>query len=177
MLDWKLYFPPRLVSKLTFKTTNKSPLFKKVKVVFCTPWIMDILRRFPFGIYLLRILAQIMRSPSYFEKYASEILDILDGDSERGFNWKGIIQTHRWRNNWPVSDLSFRGLRNFEQYFGLYHLPTGREPECTGQIKTGDQGSSQEKPWKLSVRPSSWHWVAGLCYKWVTVTKSTFGSG
>ena len=79
MLGWKLYFPPRLVSKLTFKTTNKSPLFKKVKVVFCTPWIMDILRRFPFGIYLLRILAQIMRSPSYFEKYASEILDILEG--------------------------------------------------------------------------------------------------
>ena len=40
---------------------------------------MDILRRFPFGICLLRILAQIMRSPSYFEKCASEILDPLEG--------------------------------------------------------------------------------------------------
>ena len=50
-----------------------------MKEVFGTPWIMDILRRFPFGIYLLRILAQIMRSPSYFEKCASEILDILEG--------------------------------------------------------------------------------------------------
>ena len=40
---------------------------------------MDILRRFPFGICLLRILAQIMRSPSQFEKCASEILDLLGG--------------------------------------------------------------------------------------------------
>ena len=44
-----------------------------------------------------------------------------------------------------MSDLSFRGLRNFDQYFGLYHPPAGPEPECTGQIKRGDQGSSQEK--------------------------------
>ena len=35
---------------------------------------MDILRRLPFGMYLLRILAQIMRTPSYFKKVASEIL-------------------------------------------------------------------------------------------------------
>ena len=47
---------------------------KKVKEVFRTPWIMVILRRFPFGIYLIRILAQIMRTPRYFEKVASEIL-------------------------------------------------------------------------------------------------------
>ena len=53
---------------------KESLLFKKVKEVFRTPWIMDILRRFPFGIYLMRILAQIMRTPSYFEKVASEIL-------------------------------------------------------------------------------------------------------
>ena len=42
---------------------KESLLFKKVKEVFRTPWIMDILRRFPFGRYLLRILAQIMRTP------------------------------------------------------------------------------------------------------------------
>ena len=53
---------------------KESLLYRNVKELFRTPWIMDILRRFPFGIFLLRILAQIMRTPRYFEKVASEIL-------------------------------------------------------------------------------------------------------
>ena len=53
---------------------KESVLFEKVKMVFRTPWIVDILRRFPFGLYLLRILQQVRRQPGYFEKVASDIL-------------------------------------------------------------------------------------------------------
>ena len=70
-----------------------------MKEVFLTPWIIDILRRFPFGIYLLRILeikATSKRSPqgsySKGEKLAKNWanrktrFDAFDADSERGFN-------------------------------------------------------------------------------------------
>jgi len=94
-------------------------------------------------------------TPSYFKKVVSEILQQRRKTGPTGRQDlmhlmltanEDSTETHRSRNNWPVSDLSFRGLRNFDQYFGLHHLPAGPEPECTEQIKRGDQGSSQEKP-------------------------------
>ena len=78
---------------------KESLLYRNVKEVFRTPWIMDILRRFPFEIYLLRILelqATSKRSPqrsySKGEKLAKNWANrktrfvAFDADSERGFN-------------------------------------------------------------------------------------------
>ena len=53
---------------------EESLLLKRVKEVFRGSRIVDILRQFPFGMFMLSVLGELRRERSYFEKIASEIV-------------------------------------------------------------------------------------------------------
>jgi len=80
ILDWYSRLTLEVILSTAFgvqadiQNDKESLLFERVKEVFRTPWIVDILRRFPFGIYVLRFLSRVRRREGYFDKVASAIV-------------------------------------------------------------------------------------------------------
>ena len=141
---------------------KESLLFKKVKEVFRTPWIMDILRRFPFGIYLLRILAQIMRTPRYFEKVASEILQQRrkTGPTGRQDLMHLMLTANEDSTEKGLSKLTdeeiigqcqiflFAGYETSSNTLAYITYQLALNQNVQDKLKRGYQGSSLEKPLK-----------------------------
>lgn len=80
MLDWFSRMTLEVILSTAFgvetdiQNDKESELFERVKEVFRTPWIVDILRQFPFGVYILRFLSHVRQRQGYFDKVASEIV-------------------------------------------------------------------------------------------------------
>ena len=80
MLDWLSRMTLEVILHTAFgvqsdiQNDKESELFERSKEVFRTPWIVGILSRFPFGLYLLRLLRILTGREGYFDKVASDII-------------------------------------------------------------------------------------------------------
>ena len=80
MLDWYSRMTLDIILQTAFgvqadvQNEKESELLERAKEVFRTPKIVNILRRFPLGIYLLRLLNIALGKRGYFEKVASDII-------------------------------------------------------------------------------------------------------
>lgn len=80
MLDWYGRLTLEVILHTAFgvqadiQNEKESKLLERTREVFHTPWIVNILRLFPFGIYLLRFLAFARGRQGYFDKVASDII-------------------------------------------------------------------------------------------------------
>ncbi|XP_068708816.1 cytochrome P450 3A9-like [Montipora foliosa] len=53
---------------------ERSLLLEKIKEVFRSPWIVDVLRRFPFGIRLIMFVRKVSGRMSFFDQIAADIV-------------------------------------------------------------------------------------------------------
>ena len=80
LLDWYSRMTLEVILSTAFgvqadiQNDNESLLLERAKEVFRVPWIVDILRRFPFGVCVLRFLSRLRRREGYFDKVASDIV-------------------------------------------------------------------------------------------------------
>ena len=80
MLDWYSRMTLEVILDTAFgvqtdiQNEEYGELLERAREVFRTPWIVGILRRFPLGIYLLRLLAVVRGRSGYFDKVASDII-------------------------------------------------------------------------------------------------------
>ena len=81
MLDWYSRMTLEVILHTAFgvqtdiQNEKESQLLERAKEVFRTPVIVNILRRFPLGVYLLRLLNIALGKEGYFEKVASDFIN------------------------------------------------------------------------------------------------------